>query len=102
MPEQYRVNEMHCPSCSALLDGVMTVSGQGKPNPFDVTVCIYCAAMLEFIFGEGDNLNLRQLTPSKLRKIGEEDMPALTSLLRAHWVALLEVKRRRKAQGICN
>ena len=55
MPD-HQVNEMHCPACSALLDG----------------------------------------------KIGEEDMPALTSFLRAHWVALLEVKRRRKAQGLWN
>jgi len=99
----YLLNEMKCPVCSALLDGATNLRGQGKPNPLDLTVCIYCAAMLQFVFTEGKgNLNIIQLTPAQLRKIGEEDMPALRSLLSAHWTARVEIKQRRKAQGLWN
>jgi len=37
-----------CPSCGKLLDGATGIDTNNLPAPGDVSVCIYCAAVLRF------------------------------------------------------
>ena len=57
-----------CPGCGTALDGAMAVDLSGvmpTPTPGDLTVCLYCAAPLEFVAGESA-LELRRLKPDAL------------------------------------
>ncbi len=37
-----------CPACFQMLDGVTNLTSKDAPQPFDFTVCIYCASVLKF------------------------------------------------------
>lgn len=43
-------NKPHCPQCLKLLDGFTAVASEkeARPSPGDVTVCVYCRAVLQF------------------------------------------------------
>jgi|SRR5215831_1069981 len=96
----YRLAEAKCPCCTTPLDAATDADDRNtrEPQCGDLTVCRYCAVMLQFIFGESDTLDVKKLTPDDLRRIGEEDMEALTSLLRAQYRAQHDIKMRRKDQ----
>jgi len=55
-----------CPRCQAMLSGLSDASGELPPLPAagDVTICIYCTAILEFYETAG-RLALRELTGKK-------------------------------------
>jgi len=50
--------DSYCPNCQKLLDAAIAVGGSGSPRSGDVTVCVYCGALLSF----GVGLRLRVLT----------------------------------------
>ena len=55
-----------CPGCGTALDGATAVDLSGvMPTPGDLTVCLYCAAPLEFAAGES-GLELRPLAGDAL------------------------------------
>lgn len=46
---RFTLNPPHCPFCSAKLDRATCITEPGqKPNAGDLTICIYCAAPLQF------------------------------------------------------
>lgn len=54
-----------CPDCRATLDGATGVSGIRAPAPANVTVCVYCAAVLVFT----EELDLRRATAEELVRV---------------------------------
>ena len=37
-----------CPVCLRAVDAASDVEGNARPNPGDMTICAYCASLLEF------------------------------------------------------
>ena len=55
-----------CPDCGRDVGGFTGPSGQGlRPSPGDVSVCVYCGAVLRFT----DSLALRLATPWELGQL---------------------------------
>ena len=48
----------YCTSCKKILDGTTCVNDEVKPNPGDITICMYCGNVMAF----DDDLSLRNLT----------------------------------------
>lgn len=66
-----------CPGCGTALDGALAVDLSGvMPTPGDLTVCLYCAAPLEFAAGES-GLELRPLKPALAKAGGDALILAL-------------------------
>lgn len=57
----HRVAPSPCPKCARVLDGASGLSDSQPPAEGDVTVCLYCGAMLTF----GAELALRVLSPAE-------------------------------------
>jgi len=47
----FHVKAQLCPKCGYLLDACTAVDGTKGPKPGDVTVCIGCAQVLEYLDG---------------------------------------------------
>lgn len=79
-----------CPTCSMLMDGATNVQPgeRGSPSPGDVTVCAYCATMLQFT----DGLALRELSSAEIDGF---PVDVRGSLLRAQRAILLHPFPRR-------
>lgn len=45
---EHDVTPNRCPHCEHILEGATGVTTQNAPKPGDVTLCIYCAAVLVF------------------------------------------------------
>lgn len=43
-----RIQEDACPACSSALDAASDLDGDDRPKEGDVSVCFYCAAVLQF------------------------------------------------------
>ena len=50
-----------CPECNKKLDAATGVDHDSRPEPNDVTVCLYCATVLQF----NDDLTLRSTTDAE-------------------------------------
>ena len=81
-----RHQALTCPECDSMLDASTCVTEKAaKPAPGDYTVCLHCAAPLEY----GDDLKLRRLDVST---VAPEDFRIIArtmlAVLRAntkHW-----------------
>ena len=52
---------LKCPKCETKLDGETSISTEGaEPSPGDVSVCVYCLLLLEFVDSD-DGLSVREL-----------------------------------------
>ena len=40
--------QVYCPSCNKQLDGITSMAGETSPCKGDITICLYCATILEF------------------------------------------------------
>lgn len=49
MISQHETNETECPSCGAKMDMVTGLTSDERPAIGDVSVCYYCAEVLEFV-----------------------------------------------------
>jgi len=65
---EHRVREQRCPSCATPLDGATSVGHGHRPNAGDVTVCIYCGAILIFTARGG----LRPPTPDERAELAAD------------------------------
>ena len=45
---RFELIKHHCPSCDMPLDAATGVSSDKGPRPDDVTVCLYCGAVMVF------------------------------------------------------
>ena len=76
-----------CPHCGHLIDGASPVSTvRGKPRPDDLTVCAYCAEVLQF----DRQLVPRKPEPALLREAFSDD-PELARETRAIQQAVRQV-----------
>jgi hypothetical protein len=46
--KDYHISTTPCPHCGHPIDGAAAVASERAPEPGDVTICIYCADILEF------------------------------------------------------
>jgi transcription elongation factor Elf1 len=58
-----------CPSCGKLLDGAAGVATDARPEPGDVSVCVYCGHLMAF----ADDLTLRELTAAEMHEIAGDE-----------------------------
>lgn len=42
------ISKPDCPHCKEILDGFTDPSGKNVPKPGDISICAYCAEVLEF------------------------------------------------------
>ena len=54
-----------CPNCGNFLDAATQIGGDAKPDPGDISVCIECAAILQF----GDDLALTIFPEDELKTL---------------------------------
>ena len=57
-----------CPVCQRAIDAATAVQGDGHPKPSDLTICAYCASILEF----DDEMRPRQASASTLAVMDTE------------------------------
>jgi hypothetical protein len=75
--------DLYCPVCWQLLDGVLPLSGKKKyPAVGDMTVCTSCGYILAFV---GPPLHLKEVGDDQLRNIARENTESF------HMVAMLLV-----------
>jgi hypothetical protein len=43
-----RLEQVQCPACGTVLDAATGLTGKEGPEPGDLTVCLYCSAVLMF------------------------------------------------------
>jgi len=51
-----RLKPNKCPTCGRILDATTSVQGEQTPSPNDISICMYCAALLIF----NDDMTLRK------------------------------------------
>lgn len=80
--KDFKVPPGTCPACGALHDGAANTTGQGAPEPGDLSICIRCGAAAQY----GPGLALLRL--SRL------DILALPADAQEHITALQAVQKR--------
>lgn len=75
-----RVKESPCPNCEKVLDEASDPTGlRPKPEPGDITICIYCAQVCEF----DSELNLIKLRPEVEKSLNPEEKLAMDTYVAA-------------------
>lgn len=59
-----------CPVCTKVLDAATSTTGNHKPGPGDVTICIYCQTWLRFT----DDLGLRLFRQDDFKDFSEKEV----------------------------
>lgn len=70
-----RTPPVRCPACDHLVDAATSTQGEATPSPGDLSVCVYCAAVLEF----ADDLRLTLMTQEQVDALEPEIRAAVTS-----------------------
>jgi hypothetical protein len=60
--------EARCPACQTTLDGASSMGDRPMPRPGDLSVCVYCTALLEF----NTDLTLRLAPTESLLRLEPE------------------------------
>jgi hypothetical protein len=76
---QADVPERRCPSCRAKLEAVTSLKHNDQPKPGDISVCLYCAAVLQF----GNGMTLRAVPKEEWEDFHPETVETLRAA-RAH------------------
>lgn len=87
--QDYRTPTDHCPKCNCLLDTVTNMTGQGRPEIGDFSICIGCAELLRF----GPSLTVYQPSSEELRSIPKQDFHDLMKARLAVTMYLQRVKK---------
>ena len=66
--KSWRLNEAHCSGCGKMVDGASKAMGDesGGPTPGDITVCVYCYAVSQYVAGDDDALQLTAFDTSEM------------------------------------
>ena len=72
----YQIEPSGCPVCFRKLDGTTCLTADAKPKSGDVSVCFYCASLLEY----DENLNVIKMTEKTMREL---DLDTQAQLLNA-------------------
>lgn len=76
-----RVKESKCPVCGKILDTASSIDGDHTPSPNDITLCMYCAALL--IFNKDMTMSkcpyhiVEKLPPDVILKLGKATVAIL-------------------------
>ena len=89
---KHRVPASRCPCCGLLNDGAS--GGPTKPEPGDLTVCIGCAAMLQF----GQTLELERLSRPEFEELPAEAQHELLRVALAIAICNEKVSARRSTR----
>jgi hypothetical protein len=73
-----RTPPSRCPRCDAPLTGASDMEGSARPRPGDVSVCLYCAALLKYTAQR----TLRALTAAEVRALAVDEPDVLAQLRR--------------------
>jgi hypothetical protein len=69
MSEFIKMGDDRCPVCASQLDAVQSIENpEYKPSPKDLTLCVYCAAILVF----EDDMALSEFPPVVFDTLDEE------------------------------
>lgn len=67
-----------CPCCNSVVDSAATVNDNADiPKPKDLTICVYCAAVLQFT----DDMDLMLFPKVLFDSLDEEEQDELISLM---------------------
>lgn len=79
-----------CPVCLQAVDAATDMAGDARPNPGDLTICAYCASVLEF----DDELRPHQASASTLAEIDTQTSRKIEVLRQA-----IQQLRTKKQEG---
>jgi len=68
-PGSWRLDEAHCSGCGRMVDGATNAPSDEEvrgPEPGDITGCVYCYAVSQYVTGEGDELQLTAYDTSQM------------------------------------
>ena len=67
-PGSWHLNEAHCSGCGKMVDGASKAMGDEEdgPGPGDITVCVYCYAVSQYVAGDGEELQLTAFDTSQM------------------------------------
>jgi hypothetical protein len=85
MKTTYTCRDARCPRCSSDLTGASDPQSDATPSPDDLSVCVYCGAVLVF----NHDMTMRLAEPDDIQTL---ELDAMMKLL--HYSAAIEVKRR--------
>lgn len=76
-----RLNQKaRCPKCKKQLDGASDLDGDvNKPQTGDLSVCLYCHAVLEFM----DNLFLEEISDETLSRLDTDTLMMISAIANA-------------------
>lgn len=71
-----------CPGCGTVLTGATSIGSDNVPKHGDVTVCVYCAALLHFV-GVGELVTLERMNLQQISALDQETQSTLLRAVRA-------------------
>jgi hypothetical protein len=86
-----RVPGYECPCCKRMLDGAAAPGADYVPSEGDITICLYCATILEYSQG----MALQMLTEAKKKEI---DSATWIKLGRMQTIAIGIIQKRRETE----
>ena len=78
MAPDYETPTQVCPNCEAVICEAFLVQGDRSPQPGDICVCAYCAAVCSF----DSELRLRVLSPEEIALLPDETKLTLEQVTR--------------------
>lgn len=63
-----RLPDSACTACGKVMDAASCVSGDYKPDPEDITICIYCGHIMGFT----NEMKLRELSLEEWQEIKQD------------------------------
>jgi RNase P subunit RPR2 len=76
-PMQHRIKMNECPSCHKQLDAASSVDDNLRPEPGEITICLYCGHIMAF----DDDLSFRELTSKEMIEVAGD--PRILAIQRA-------------------
>ena len=86
-----KLAQARCPTCGKLTDAATSIPPGRQPQPGDLSVCLYCAALLTFESAEDGTLVCRAFTDAEVESLDPETKLAFM----AAYTAVVQVQRRR-------
>jgi hypothetical protein len=82
---EHDVTPNRCPNCEHILEEATGITTQDAPKPNDVTLCIYCAAVLVFT----EDMRVRLPTEEESNELASN-----SELMRMQKIVKMQVRRR--------
>jgi len=90
-------NDVRCPTCSARLNGFTAgITGSGAPKDGDLSICVYCAQLLQYQARVDGGFNFTGVTIEQIRALDSDAATKVEELL-----PIIEHVRREASVYIC-